>query len=111
MCTISAKAQRSPAIHYRKIGRIIKRHAIPVQLPLPITYFHQFEDAYQARWTVVRMYTDAALPAPALLPSRIIYNTYIAAVELSLPEDNALLTIGNNRGGSIGGIDKRQQKA
>jgi hypothetical protein len=64
--------QLYPGIHYREIARIIERkyghkthhptvkrfldrHPIPVQLPLPVTRFHQFEDAYQARWTVVRM--------------------------------------------------------
>ena len=61
-----------PPIRYREIVRIIKRkygyhtnhhtvkrflaqHPLPVQLPLEWTTFHQFEDAYRARWTVVRM--------------------------------------------------------
>jgi putative transposase len=65
--------QLYPPIHYREIVRIVARkfgyktnhhtvkaflarHPIPVQLALEITYFDAFEDAYQARWTVVQMY-------------------------------------------------------
>lgn len=64
-----------PPIHYREIVRIIgnkfghktdhkkvqrflERHAIPVQLELEVTHFHDFEDAYEARWTVVRMFYE-----------------------------------------------------
>jgi transposase len=64
-----------PPIHYCEIERIIKRkfghktnhhtlkrfleqYPIPVQLPLNFTEFHDFEDAYQARWTVVKMYYE-----------------------------------------------------
>jgi hypothetical protein len=64
-----------PPIHDREIARILQRkfgyatnhhtiryflerHPIPVQLPLPLTTFHQFDDAYQARWAVVRMYYE-----------------------------------------------------
>src|SRR6266508_1949285 len=64
--------QLYPPIHYREIVRIVERkfgyktnhhtvklflerHPIPVQLPLAWTVFHEFEDAYRARWTVVRM--------------------------------------------------------
>jgi transposase InsO family protein len=64
-----------PPIHYREIVRIIERkfgyqtnhhtvkrflgdHPIPVQLALDFTTFHDFEDAYQARWKVVRMYIE-----------------------------------------------------
>lgn len=67
--------QLYPPIHYREMVRIVKRkygyitnhhtvkrflddHPIPVQLPLPITHFHQFDDAYRARWTVVRMFYE-----------------------------------------------------
>jgi transposase InsO family protein len=67
--------QLYPAIHDRELVRIVGRkygyhtnhhtvkrflddHPIPVQLPLPVTYFHQFEDAYRARWTVVRMFYE-----------------------------------------------------
>ena len=62
-----------PPIGYREIVRIIERqlgyktnhhtvksflerNPIPVQLELDFTQFHEFEDAYQARWTVVQMY-------------------------------------------------------
>lgn len=64
-----------PPLHYREIVRIIEkkfgyksnhhtvkdflaRHPIPVQLELDLTHFHDFEDAYQARWTVVRMWAE-----------------------------------------------------
>jgi transposase len=67
--------QLYPGIHYREIARIIERkyghkthhltvkrflerNPIPVQLPLQVTLFYQFEDAYQAHWTVVRMYYE-----------------------------------------------------
>ncbi len=65
--------QLYPPIHDREIARIVgrkygyrtnhhtvrgflDRHPIPVQLPLP--GFHQFDDAYRARWTMVRMYYE-----------------------------------------------------
>jgi len=61
--TILYLKQLYPDIHYREIARIVQRkfgyktnhhtikaflerHPIPVQLPLPVTHFHQFEDAY-----------------------------------------------------------------
>ena len=64
-----------PPIHYREIVRIIRKkfgyetnhnkvkrflecHPVTVQLELELTYFHDFEDAYEARWTVVRMYYE-----------------------------------------------------
>jgi putative transposase len=67
--------QLYPPIHDREIVRIIERkfgyktnhhtvkhflerYPIPVQLPLDWTFFHDFEDAYRARWTVVRMYYE-----------------------------------------------------
>jgi len=73
--TILYLKQLYPDIHYREIARIVgrkfgyktnhhtvkaflERNPIPVQLPLPVTTFHQFEDAYRARWTVVRMYYE-----------------------------------------------------
>src|SRR5262245_36869081 len=37
------------------VKAFLARHPIPVQLPLPVTGFHRFEDAYRARFTVVRM--------------------------------------------------------
>jgi len=67
--------QLYPPIHHREIVRIVERkfgyktnhhtvkhflarYVIPVQLPLAWTVFHEFEDAYRARWTVVRMYYE-----------------------------------------------------
>ena len=67
--------QLYPPIHDREIVRIVERkygyrtnhhtvkrflahYEIPVQLPLAWTVFHEFEDAYRARWTVVRMYYE-----------------------------------------------------
>ncbi|MGI8967542.1 MAG: helix-turn-helix domain-containing protein, partial [Chloroflexota bacterium] len=67
--------QLYPGIHYREIARIVERkyghkthhltvkrfldrNPIPVQLPLQATLFHQFEDAYRARFIVVRMYYE-----------------------------------------------------
>jgi len=67
--------QLYPPIHYREIVRIIERkfgyktnhhtvknflqyHPIPIQLELDFTDFHNFEEAYQARWTVVRMWSQ-----------------------------------------------------
>jgi len=65
--------QLYPPIRHREIARIIgckygyktnhhtvkaflACHAIPAQLPLTVTGFHQFDDAYWARWTVVRLF-------------------------------------------------------
>ena len=67
--------QLYPPIHYQEIVRIVERkfgyktnhhtvksflerHPIPVQLELPLVDFHSFEDAAQARWTVVRMWAQ-----------------------------------------------------
>jgi putative transposase len=67
--------QLYPPLHYREIVRIVGRKygyttnhhtvkrfldapALPVQLPLPVTGFHQFDDAYRARWTVVRLFYE-----------------------------------------------------
>lgn len=66
---------RYPPIHHREIVRIIERkygyrtnhhtvarflelYPVPVQLELDMPGFHDFEDAYQARWTVVRMHYE-----------------------------------------------------
>lgn len=74
--TIPYLKQLYPGIHYREIARIVdrkygyktnhhtvkaflERHPLPGQLPLEITHFHQFEDAYRARFTVVRMYYES----------------------------------------------------
>ncbi len=43
---------------HKRVRRFLERHPIPVQLPLPVTGFHQFDDAYRARWTVVRMHYE-----------------------------------------------------
>ncbi|UCC53369.1 MAG: helix-turn-helix domain-containing protein [Anaerolineaceae bacterium] len=43
---------------HKKVQRFLERHPIPVQLELDITHFHDFEDAYEARWTVVRMFYE-----------------------------------------------------
>ena len=65
--------QLYPPIHYREIVRIVERqfgyktnhhtvknflerYPIPVQLALDFPVYSDFEDAYQARWTVVQMY-------------------------------------------------------
>lgn len=65
--------QLYPPIHYREIVRIIERkfgyktnhhtvksfldrYSFPVQLEFEFPAFSDFEDAYQARWTVVQMY-------------------------------------------------------
>lgn len=67
--------QLYPPIHYREIVRIIgnkfgyqtnhnkikrflEHNPIPVQLELQFETFHDFEDAYQARWMVVRMFYE-----------------------------------------------------
>lgn len=38
--------------------RFLERHPVTVQLELDLIHFHEFEDAYEARWTVVRMYYE-----------------------------------------------------
>ena len=43
---------------HKKIQRFLERHPIPVQLELKLAHFHEFEDAYEARWTVVRMFYE-----------------------------------------------------
>ena len=67
--------QLYPPLHHREIVRILERkfgyhtnhhtvkrflmlNPIPVQLPLSWTEFHDFENAYQARWTVVRLFYE-----------------------------------------------------
>jgi transposase InsO family protein len=44
--------------NHHTVKRFLARHPLPVQLPLPVTTFHQFEDAYRARWTVVRLFYE-----------------------------------------------------
>jgi transposase InsO family protein len=67
--------QLYPPIHFREIVRILARkfgfktnhhtvkhfleqYPILVQLDLELATFHQFDDAYQARWTVVRLFYE-----------------------------------------------------
>jgi hypothetical protein len=67
--------QLYPPIHYHEIVRIVRRkfgyktnhhtvkrflarYPLPVQLELGIPTFAAFADAYQARWTVVRMWYE-----------------------------------------------------
>lgn len=67
--------QQYPPLHHREIARIVERkygyhtnhvtikqflerYPIPVQLELEMTRFHDFEDAYQARWKVVQLYYE-----------------------------------------------------
>lgn len=64
-----------PPIHYREIVRIIKRifgyhtnhhtvkqfldrHPISIQLEFDLPYYHDFKDAYQARWWIVKFYYE-----------------------------------------------------
>src|SRR5579871_4491622 len=44
--------------NHHTVRRFLERHPLPVQLPLPVTGFHQFEEAYRARWTVVRLFYE-----------------------------------------------------
>jgi len=93
--------QLYPAIHHHELARIVQRkfgyttnhstikrclarHPIPVQLPLQLTQFHAFEDAYQARWTVVRMWAEGwskTSIAGCLRLSRKHVHTLVAAFE------------------------------
>jgi len=41
--------------NHHTLKRFVDRHALPVQLELDLPMFADFADAYQARWTVVRM--------------------------------------------------------
>jgi len=67
--------QLYPPIHYREIVRIVvrkfgyktnhhtvkaflARHPIPLQLEFDLETFHEFADAYQARWTIVRLFYE-----------------------------------------------------
>jgi putative transposase len=38
------------------VQRFVERHPVPLQLDLPMPAFADFAEAYQARWTVVRMW-------------------------------------------------------
>ena len=44
--------------NHGKVKRFLERHPVTFQLELELTHYHDFEDAYEARWTVVRMYYE-----------------------------------------------------
>lgn len=44
--------------HHSKVKRFLDRHPISVQLELKLEQFHEFSDAYEARWAVVRMFHE-----------------------------------------------------
>ena len=44
--------------NHHTVKRFLDRHALPVQLALAFPTFHDFEDAYRARWTVVRLFYE-----------------------------------------------------
>ena len=46
-----------PATH-GKVKRFLDRNPVTVQLELKLVQFHEFSDAYAARWTVVRMFYE-----------------------------------------------------
>ena len=43
---------------HKKVKRFLDKNPITVQLELQLEQFYEFEDAYQARWTVVRMFYE-----------------------------------------------------
>ena len=54
---IARIVQRKLAYHtnHHTLGAFLKANGLPLQLELDLPTFATFEDAYQARWTVVRM--------------------------------------------------------
>ena len=56
----SASSQRKFGYHtnHHTVKRFLERHALPVQLELHMPAFAEFAEAYQARWTVVRMWYE-----------------------------------------------------
>jgi Homeodomain-like domain len=44
--------------NHHTVKRFFERHPVPLQLDLPMPAFADFADAYQARWTVVRMWYE-----------------------------------------------------
>jgi transposase InsO family protein len=44
--------------HHGKVKRFLDRNPVTVQLELKLEHFHDFADAYVARWTVVRMFYE-----------------------------------------------------
>jgi hypothetical protein len=43
---------------HHKMKRFLERHPVTAQMELKLVHFHEFEDAYAARWTVVRMFYE-----------------------------------------------------
>lgn len=43
---------------HHTVRRFLEKNPIPIQLQLKIETFHEFEDNFLARWTVVRMYHE-----------------------------------------------------
>ena len=44
--------------NHHTVKRFVERYALPVQLELAMPTFGEFSDAYEARWTVVRMWYE-----------------------------------------------------
>lgn len=44
--------------YHTKVKRFLDHNPMPVQLELKLEQFHEFEDAYEARWAVVRMFHE-----------------------------------------------------
>jgi transposase InsO family protein len=108
--------QLYPPIHYREIVRILwrkfgyktnhhtvknflARNPMSIQLELQIETFHEFEEAYEARWTVVRLYYEG-------------WNKKSIAGLLKLsPEHVAHLIKAFEKDGFVGLEDKRTRPA
>jgi transposase InsO family protein len=43
---------------HHKVKRFLDKHPVTMQLELELKHFHDFEDAYEARWRVVRMFYE-----------------------------------------------------
>ena len=44
--------------NHNKVKRFLERNPVTIQLEMKLEHFHEFEDAYEARWTVVRMFYE-----------------------------------------------------
>ncbi len=44
--------------NHHTVKRFLDQHPVATQLPLPWTRFHAFDDAYRARWTVVKLFYE-----------------------------------------------------
>jgi transposase InsO family protein len=70
--------------NHMRVKRFLDQQALPVQLELDLTYFHDFDDAYRARWTVVRFWAEGWSPtsiAGALRLSRKHVHAIITAFQ------------------------------